>query len=205
MPIIEDIASYYGARLAEHGATPRGVDWNGQPSQDLRHAQFLRLLDIASGGSVVDLGCGYGDFFRFLRANGRSGHYTGYDVAPSMIDAAIKLHGAADDRRWKVGASPDESADFALASGIFNVKGAVDTPVWADHVRETIDGLAKASRSGFAFNILSMASDPDRRRDDLYYADPVEMLGHCIARYGRSVALLQDYGLYEFTLIVRHI
>jgi hypothetical protein len=29
------------------------------------------------------------------------------------------------------------------------------------------------------------------------------MLSHCLRRYGRSVALLQDYGLYEFTVIVR--
>jgi hypothetical protein len=30
------------------------------------------------------------------------------------------------------------------------------------------------------------------------------MLSYCLCRYGRSVALLQDYGLYEFTMIVRH-
>jgi len=30
------------------------------------------------------------------------------------------------------------------------------------------------------------------------------MLSYCLVRYGRSVALLQDYGLYEFTLVVRH-
>ena len=29
------------------------------------------------------------------------------------------------------------------------------------------------------------------------------MLSYCLARYGRSVALLQDYGLYEFTVVVR--
>jgi hypothetical protein len=30
------------------------------------------------------------------------------------------------------------------------------------------------------------------------------MLAHCLSRYGRSVALMQDYGLYEFTVMVRH-
>lgn len=200
---IRDIASYYSARLAEHGATPRGVDWNGQASQDVRHAQFLRLLDAKPDGSVIDLGCGYGDFLRFLRAQGSVAPYTGYDVAPSMIDAAKQLHGESADCNWKVGARPEKSADFAIASGIFNVKGTVDTHTWADHVYETIDILAAASRSGFAFNILSLASDPERRREDLFYADPVDTLRHCIAHYGRSVALLQDYGLYEFTMIVR--
>jgi hypothetical protein len=52
--------------------------------------------------------------------------------------------------------------------------------------------------------MLSLSSDPERRRANLHYADPVEMLAVCLSRYGRSVALLQDYGLYEFTVVVRH-
>ncbi len=28
--LLEDVARYYSAKLAEHGETPRGVDWNGK-------------------------------------------------------------------------------------------------------------------------------------------------------------------------------
>ena len=64
--------------------------------------------------------------------------------------------------------------------------------------------LAAGSRVGFGFNMLSLNSDPERRRADLYYVDPVATLAAIIARYGRHVALLQDYGLWEFTVLVRH-
>ncbi|OAF01217.1 hypothetical protein AYJ54_29495 [Bradyrhizobium centrolobii] len=121
-----------------------------------------------------------------------------------MVEAARKLHGEGDDRCWHVGASPDTTADFAIASGIFNVKGDVEDEIWLSYIRETLDVLARAGRKGFGFNVLSLSSDPDRRRPNLYYADPPEMLGYCLSRYGRSVALLQDYGLYEFTVLVRH-
>ena len=117
-----------------------------------------------------------------------------------MIDRARELHGEDDDRRWHVGARPTEPADFAVASGIFNVKGDIPQDDWRAYVHDTIDILARAGRRGFAFNVLSLSGDPDRRRPDLYYADPVAMLDHCLSRYGRSVALLQDYGLYEFTV-----
>ena len=73
----------------------------------------------------------------------------------------------------------------------------------APYIHQTIDVLARAGRRGFAFNLLSLSSDPERRRPNLYYADAAGMLSYCLARYGRSVALLQDYGLYEFTVIVR--
>jgi hypothetical protein len=94
--------------------------------------------------------------------------------------------------------------DFAIASGIFNVKGDVSIEAWDRYVRDIMDILARAGRRGFAFNVLSLSSERERRSDSLYYVDPGEMLSYCLARYGRSVALLQDYGLYEFTVIVRH-
>jgi SAM-dependent methyltransferase len=201
-PILGRVAAYYSSKLAQHGATPQGVDWNGQSSHELRHRQFLRLLDDADA-SVLDLGCGFGDFLRFLRAHGHRGPFTGYDVAPNMIAEAVRLHGEGADRQWRVGAKPVETADFAVASGIFNVKGDVPAETWARYVHDTIDVLARAGRRGFAFNVLSLSSDPERRAGHLYYAGATEMLADCLRRFGRSVALLQDYGLYEFTVIVR--
>jgi len=201
--ILDRVASYYATKLADHGATPRGVDWNGVESHELRHRQFLRLIDDANA-SVLDLGCGFGDFLRYLRQEGHRGPFIGYDVADSMIQEAKRLHGSTRNAMWKVGAEPDEIVDFAVASGVFNVKGEVPYPEWKRYVEDTIDLLARTSSRGFAFNVLSLSSDPDRRRSDLFYADPVAMLQWCLERFGRSVAILQDYGLYEFTMIVRH-
>jgi SAM-dependent methyltransferase len=202
--ILSEVAAYYAARLEAHGTTSRGVDWNGAESHQIRHRQFLRLIEPDQDGSIIDLGCGFGDFLGFLRSAGHRGHFRGYDVAPSMVAAARNLHGEGDDRCWHVGASPEVTADFAIASGVFNVRGEVRDEIWLNYIHETLDVLARAGRKGFGFNVLSLTSDPDRRRPSLYYADPTEMLGYCLSRYGRSVALLQDYGLYEFTVLVRH-
>ena len=201
--ILSEVAAYYAAKLAAHGTTPQGVDWNGTDSHEMRHRQFLRLLDGNPDASIIDLGCGFGDFLRFLRAEGHRGRFVGYDIAPGMIAKARQLHGESEDHQWRVGPEPAEIADFAIASGIFNVKGGVPSEVWARYVHQAIDTLAHAGWRGFAFNMLSMSSDPDRRRPDLYYADPIDMLAHCLLHYGRSVALMQDYGLYEFTVVVR--
>ena len=40
-------------------------------------------------------------------------------------------------------------------------------------------------------------------RPDLHYADPLALFDRCKRRYARDVALLHDYGLWEFTLLVR--
>jgi SAM-dependent methyltransferase len=198
------IGRYYAGRLDQHGPTPRGVDWNGEESHRLRHRQFLRLFGNDPEASVLDLGCGYGDFLPFLREAGHRGRFVGYDLAAPMIEAARRLHGEGSDRAWHVCAAPTEPEDYAIGSGILNVKGATSDTDWRAYVQDTIATLASASRRGFAFNVLSLSSDPEKRRPDLYYADPVAMLRFCLDRYGRHVALLQDYGLWEFTVIVRH-
>jgi SAM-dependent methyltransferase len=201
--ILSEVAAYYASRLEAYGTTPQGVDWNGVDSHEQRHKQFLRLVDGSPNASIIDLGCGFGDFLRFLRDAGHQGRFIGYDIAPSMIEKARRLHGESDDCQWRIGAEPAEVADFAIASGIFNVKGDVTNEIWTRYVHRTIDILARAGQCGFAFNVLSLSNDPDRRRPNLYYADPTDMLAHCLSRYGRSIALMQDYGLYEFTIVVR--
>src|ERR1043166_2729834 len=52
--------AYYETKLRVHGATPAGMDWNSQASQELRFAQLARLWDETPDAGVVDYGCGYG-------------------------------------------------------------------------------------------------------------------------------------------------
>lgn len=202
--ILGEVRRYYAGRLQEHGATPRGVDWNGAESQALRHAQFLRLLGGSPDASVLDLGCGYGDFLPFLRAQGHRGAFAGWDVVPEMVAAARAAHAGDAAASWHVGSVPEAPADFAIASGVLNVKGERDDGDWAAYAEGVVAVLAAAGRRGFGFNMLSLCSDPPFRRPHLHYADPAAVLRRCLDRYGRHVALLQDYGLWEFTVLVRH-
>jgi SAM-dependent methyltransferase len=203
-PILAAVCAYFEATLAAHGATAKGVDWNDEAGQRLRHRQFLRLVAADPEASVLDFGCGYGDFLRFLRERGHRGRYIGIDITPAMVEAARELHGEGPDRVFHRAAVPPERADYAIASGVFNVIRGADRKTWARYVEAAIETMAANASRGFGFNLLSLNSDPERRRADLYYADPPTTLAAMIARYGRLVALLQDYGLWEFTLLVRH-
>lgn len=202
--ILAAVAAYYDAAVARHGPTPQGVDWKDKETQQLRHAQFRRLVENDPKASILDLGCGYGDYLGVLRAQGHQGRYVGCDLAPNMIAAATALHGEGPDRAWHLSEDPPERCDYAIASGLMNVNCDVKGEEWADYVEAIIDTLARSSNRGFGFNMLSLCSDPEKRRPDLYYADPVGTLDLCIRRYGRHVVLLQDYGLWEFTMLIRH-
>lgn len=201
--LLADVASYYTSKLEQHGETPRGVDWNSADGQHLRFTQLLKLVEGVEHFSLLDLGCGYGALVDELSTRPASFEYLGLDVSEEMVSAARRRHAARPHVRFEVGARVEQPLDFAVASGIFNVRMQRAADEWAGYVNQTLDVLHAASSRGFAFNCLTSYSDPDRQRPDLHYADPCELFHRCKQHYGRNVALLHDYGLYEFTIIVR--
>jgi hypothetical protein len=93
--------------------------------------------------------------------------------------------------------------DYAVASGVLNVKQGATEQEWSAYVRNTIEDLASLGTRGFGFNALTSYSDVEKRRPDLHYADPLALFDHCKRTYSRFVTLLHDYPLYEFTILVR--
>lgn len=201
--LLADVADYYSGKLAEHGANARGVDWNGEASQVLRFQQLCTLMDEGGPFSVTDLGCGYGALYSYLKANFANVSYFGIDVSAAMIEAASQRFENDGEARFLVSNAPDVVADYGVASGIFNVRMGRSDDEWGRYLESTLDVLDRTSRLGFSFNCLTSYADPDKMRDDLYYADPCRLFDLCKRRYSRHVALLHDYGLYEFTIIVR--
>jgi len=197
------IAGYYSTRLREHGPTPGGVDWNSAASQRLRFDQLLRIADGAQSFSLNEIGCGYGALVADAGKNHAMTSYHGVDLSADMIDQARTLHAADGHATFAVGDRPDRPRDFCVASGIFNVRLDVADAPWLGHILETLEIMDEYGSRGFAFNALTSYSDPDRMRPDLYYCDPRAIFDHCKTRYSPQVALLHDYGLYEFTILVR--
>ncbi len=203
MSALAEIGRYYSEKLALHGASPQGVDWNSAESQQTRFGQLARLCEGDLEFSLNDIGCGYGALFDHLSGLGRRCDYLGVDISEPMIAKAEELHRGRRACRFLAGERADRSADYSVASGIFNVKLSASDGVWLAHLLETLAAIDATSRRGFAFNCLTRYSDAALMKDTLFYADPGRLFEHCKTKFSRNVALLHDYGLYEFTLIVR--
>ncbi len=203
--LLREVANYYGDRLNQHGATPKGVDWNGENGQLNRFAQLARVIDRADGFTLNDLGCGYGALVDFLSPRYANFQYYGYDVSAEMIAAARDRYRGRPFVSFNPGSIPEVVADYGIASGIFNVRLGITNTEWLDYLLGVLDVLDRTSLDGFAFNCLTSYSDQEKMRSDLFYADPCQLFDHCKRRYSKNVALLHDYGLYEFTIIVRKV
>lgn len=201
--LLTEVADYYSEKLTQHGETPRGVDWNGEESQALRFEQLCKIIDGRSRFSLNDLGCGYGALHDFLASRFSGFSYSGIDVSENMIRSAERRYQGMPQARFMVSSEPDGIADYGIASGIFNVRLGRSDAEWRAYLEVTLDILDRTSRIGFSFNCLTSYSDEEKMRDYLYYADPCALFDLCKRRFSRNVALLHDYGLYEFTILVR--
>lgn len=200
--LLSNVSEYYSAKLSEHGETPRGVDWNSEESQILRFKQLAKTIHPLAGFSLNDLGCGYGALYDYMSRSYQSFTYNGYDISDKMISAARVRYSNSSNAHFIVASEPQAIADYGIASGIFNVRLGYGNSEWKEYLETTLDTLDRTSRHGFAFNCLTSYSDADKMRNYLYYADPCSLFDLCKRRYSRNVALLHDYNLYEFTILV---
>lgn len=197
-----EVRRYYEEKLHTHGVCARGVDWKDSQSQELRFKQFLGLFPPDDRFGVLDFGCGYAAFLEFLRGQGSQCSYEGVDLSPAMIATATQRHAPDALASFHCG-NRIMPADFIVASGVFNVRQEASLADWETYVQTNLEAIASNARRGFGVNFLSSYSDHDKQRADLYYADPLRMFDWAKRHVARNVALLHDYGLYEFTLLVR--
>lgn len=201
----DSVIAYYTSKLEEYGPTAKGVDWNGEESQHIRFAQLTERFALTNRTSVLDYGCGYGALLDYMRAGGFQSPYIGIDWAGSMIKEAKRLHSVDANATFLQldNSSNVPTADFTVASGIFNTMIDQSLDQWRDYVDRTIESLNTTCTVGFSFNMLTSYSDLDKRRANLYYADPCYYFDLCKRKYSKQVALFHDYGLFEFTIIVK--
>ena len=201
--LLHNVATYYANTLTQYGPTAKGVDWNGEESQRNRFQQLSKVIASTAHFGVNDIGCGYGALFDYLQEAYPSFDYCGLDVADAMIQAARAQHQEQPQAYFRQGTQPPHPQDYSIASGIFSVCLDTPAPQWLEYIHETLVTLDASSKKGFAFNCLTSYSDPEKMKPHLYYANPCELFDFCKRTFSKQVALLHDYGLFEFTILVR--
>ncbi len=199
-----DVEGYYSRKLARFGPTALGVDWSCELTQQLRFVHLLKVCDVRLPFSINDFGCGYGALVSFLRKRhpNKVAAYHGVDLSQSMIAAARRLHGNCKFATFEVARALPNAADFCVASGVFNVKLAQPRHIWERFVQQGLAHLDHRSKTGFAVNFLLPLAHADAPAQ-LYCVEPETWARYCERELGRDVKVLLNYGLTEFTLIVR--
>jgi SAM-dependent methyltransferase len=201
---IQEQQGYFGGKVEQFGATAKGVDYSSEVRQNLCFEQLMKIVRQPSEPfTMIDYGCGYGALISYMQQNNFNFSYTGFDITPAMIATARETYGNLPQCRFVDDEQQLTPAEYMIVSGIFNLKMDNDYDKWTQYVVSVLDRVWPLATKGMSFNILTKYSDADKMRADLYYADPLFFFDYCKRHYSKEVALLHDYGAYEFTILVR--
>jgi len=203
-PKMQNVKNYFDNTLKTHGATPRGVDWNSEGAREVRFEQLSKVITSDQPFTMLDYGCGYAAYADYLESQHLNfSRYIGFDILESMVEKAREIH--SDKKRYYFTSelSKLEPVDYATACGVFNMKLDASFDEWTDYVIKCLKEMDSLSVKGFSVNFLTKYSDADKMRPDLYYADPCYLFDYCKTQFSKNVALLHDYHVYDFTLIIR--
>ena len=127
---IQNINSRYSDRLLVHGNSPLSLGWSDETQQYLRFARFLDvMLRHNQPYSVLDVGCGFGDFARFLEESKTPPKfYTGLDINNDLLEVArttkysfqSNFHCANILERQSCLGFAESNHSFVIAAGLLN-------------------------------------------------------------------------------------
>lgn len=144
--------SFYLNAFKKYGVSPKGLNWINEYSQNVRFGIILDLIgkNLTRTTTVVDAGCGFGDFYLFLKKRNIEVEYIGYDVLEEFIEVAKKR---TKQKCYKRDIVSDELeyADFYVASGSLNILTKFETMLFIQRCYEH-------SKKGFVFNLLKSSN-----------------------------------------------
>lgn len=188
---------YYHSQLHGHQTPERRVGWNTAQSQRVR---FEALAEVGPlrGAKVLDIGCGLGAFWGYLKERRERVDYKGVDLFPNVIREAQKLYPDADFEVRRILSRPFRAGrfDYSFLSGVFNVKVKDN---WS-YMKAILNSALGQSRKAVAFNVLN--AEAGIMEKDRFAVDPKKLV-----IFGRSlgvsrVHLMDHYHHLDLTLFL---
>lgn len=209
--IAANMVQRYTNRYRDLGYHVRTLGWGSAEQQRRRFAMTLTLgLDL-TGKRVVDIGCGFGDYYDYLKDAGVScDSYLGLDINPDLLHEARARH-EDDPRTTFVQADltqeqPDEPlGDVGVMLGVLNLNlhDAFNNEMYSRQLITRAFGLV---RQALIVDFLSARLDPGYPREDfVYYHEPCRILDFALS-LTPDVVLKHDYQPLpqkEFLLLLR--
>ena len=196
---VNQVIQRYQRRIAEHGATFASLNSGSEEKQAMRqwvHASALR----GAQPSILEIGCGLGDFYKYLITQRRDCSYHGYDIVPEYIAECQRVY---------------PQSKFEVRNIFLDgIEGSYDTVVMSQVLNnryqksDNLQVMQRALELAFEHTRVSVSVDMlstyvDFRNPDLFYYSPEEIFRMAKAIAPR-VLIRHDYRAFEFCVQLFH-
>jgi len=183
-----DQKEFYQNNYDAYGVSAEGVAWDSSITQKRRFSAILSCLGELKNDTLVDAGCGFGDFYLYLKEkNNLPKIYTGLDLCEPMVKEAKVRTGCKIVQR-DILRQTIPVADWYVASGSMNLLTQMETRIF-------IQRCFEKSRKGFVFNLLN----GKEREGNYSYWKQHDILALC-RTFSKNVRLKEGYMEGDFTV-----
>ena len=198
--ITANIRDHYTMLTEQFGDAPEANSWD-RAAQVFRWKELLKLSDFVGsaqqGDSLLDLGCGTGDFFGYLMETIPEGNrlaYMGVDVVSSMIEIAKNKYPMGEELFRVLNVLEEDlprKFTYIFANGIFNLH-LMDEKDEFPYMCKLLKKIWPYAERGICFNFIS--TYVNWRDEEMAYYNPCCVLEFCITELSRKVNMAHHYG-----------
>jgi SAM-dependent methyltransferase len=189
--ISSNMIKRYSDRYNKLGYDVKTLGWGNKEQQYQRFDDILNIDLILNNKTLLDIGCGFGDFYTYLKSkNINFNYYTGVDINSNLIKEANKLHKDNIDCHFDVYNVLDDSGiinncvDIAYLIGVLNLnfKNEIDNYEYSFKIIKKAFNLVTES---LVVNLLDDNLTPNYPKEDFVFyhnAKKMQEFGITIAK-----------------------
>jgi SAM-dependent methyltransferase len=188
----------YNRAAAKYGLTSSSVLWDDPQTQYFRFYELVKCIDLDDKNiSILDVGCGNGELYKFLNFLGFRGEYVGCDINLSLIKQSKKRFKGiqffhADIMEGQI----KRKFDYVLTSGLFNTN-AGQSVEWINNFLKKMLSLSKRA---VIFNAIS--SYVNYKEKSLYYLSPGEIMDFAIKNLSPRITIAHHNLPYNYSVVI---
>jgi SAM-dependent methyltransferase len=171
------------------------VLWFNTNKQYFRFAEILHFIDSRSA-SILDIGCGNGEFYNYLNFNGYTGKYLGIDINKNLLTEARKAFPRGEFQYADFFKQAIKPHDYVVMSGVFNAQFGQDFTF----IKKFILRMAQLSKYKTIFNAIT--THVTHRERSMYYLDPGLVLSFIAEKASATFEIRHGFVPYNYTVCI---
>lgn len=194
------IRVYYGSKLKKAGPESAKLGWESEEAQNLRFEVLAKNIDL-NGKSLLDVGCGLGSLYSYLRGKNINVKYSGVDILEEMVLCSRTKFPEAKffcEDIFESKFSESNKFDVIYSSGIFNL----DLVNNMDFLEKALRKFVGMADHAVVFNLLSDRSDNKEKEYFYYNEKDVDKIISKLPIKPSKTVFIDSYLCNDFTVVL---